>query len=724
MIKNVEELWKLYQDTNDLEVIREHADVIKEMFYKSKDELLHVKPNTYTRSYLEKAVKMCLDYYEGSSTGEVIITDTCYDELMKELVSAGGKVISTTSSDNKVWPLVKHKAPFMVGTVSKCYSKKDFINYIMAMRAKYGKDLIFTLTPKLDGISSSIDIETNIDTICLEDDIKMALTRKDGVVGQNITPVVTHACNTVEMIKHVSRCINSKYVNGWIKTELVMSTENFEKIHEECGYANRRSATSGTMNTPSNLHNAKYITIIPLQYVSRDKDEVSCVNPWIYYTRITETPEDIMDDVLHLLKKIKLPEFPFRVDGVVIQPYAIEDLEHKIDPNTSDLLEEAIAFKINSQIGITKAIDIYPSIGRFGTVTPMLKVQPCDVNETTVEDVSLSNPGKMMTMGIHENEVVEVYSAGDVIPMARVPEIRDYPKDAKLLVMQNTCPYCGSAFVPKGKEYYCSNNECPRVLSGRITNFLCKLGAKGISDATIEELFNLGYIKNILDLFNVNMENHELFDAISNIPGWGYQSTYNFVTEVERILKVPVTMSKLIGSLGIENIGRRKCKLIFRNIPKLPHKYNNAEFEANDFTNYRERLLEIKGIKDKTADKFIIFIQEHLDEIDFIVERMVINPEKESKGKIVFTGFRDANLAEKLDEMTDYEYDESLNKETSILVVTSSIPSEEEIKRNIAEKPKSKLSKIEKAYLYCTKVMTKETFIEWLEAEIESNAVK
>lgn len=715
MIRTVDELYNLYTQTKDLEVIMKYGDVIKEMCYlDTNDGLMHLKPNMYTKKYLEKAIRMCLDYYTFSPTGEVIIGDTCYDEMMKEYISLGGKLISTTETDSKTWNLVKHNAPFMVGTISKIYERDEFINYILAMKQKYGNNLILSLTPKLDGTSAvtevNVDVE-DIDDIDITDAIKIALTRKDGVVGQDITQVVTRARNIKDVLKAVSQALGHKKrikVNGWIKNELVMDTEDFEIVREECGYANRRSATSGTMNTPSNLHNAKYISVIPLQFVSRDKDEVTCVNPWIKFTDPQQSPESIMEDVLDILKFIRMPEFPFRVDGVVIQPYAIGSLDNKLDPNTNDLLEEAIAFKINSQIGVTRAIDIYPSIGRFGKVTPMLKVLPCDVNETIVNDVSLSNIAKMMKLNIHRDEVIEVYSAGDVIPMARIPKERDYPKDADIITIQITCPYCKSHFEPVGGEYYCVNPECPRIQSGRIINFLSKLGAKGISDATIEELYEKKFVTNIIGLFDITTSNQEFINKLEAVPGWGYQSTINFVSEVERVLTTPTTLSKLVGSLGIENIGRKKCKTIFRNLPNYPDLSNGT-------SEYIKQLVSIKGIKGKTAEKFASFLESHDEEIKFIISKIPIEAEKECLGRIVFTGFRDAELAERIDEETDYEYDESLNKDTSILVITGTVPPEETIKEALRTKKKDKLSKIEKAYLYGTRIFSKDEFINWLD---------
>ena len=56
------------------------------------------------------------------------------------------------------------------------------------------------------------------------------------------------------------------------------------------------------------------------------------------------------------------------------------------------------------------------------------------------------------------------------------------------------CPYCGEKFERNGTEYRCGNPSCPRVVSGRISNFMAKLGVMGFSDKTIEILHGAGLV--------------------------------------------------------------------------------------------------------------------------------------------------------------------------------------------------------------------------------------
>ena len=118
-----------------------------------------------------------------------------------------------------------------------------------------------------------------------------------------------------------------------------------------------------------------------------------------------------------MMEKIRDKKCPYRVDGVIRLPV----LSH-FDRN--DVMANAMAFKINTAENYTKIEYGYVSIGRSGKATPMLHVEPCEVNETTVTDVNVGSFPIFYRLGLHEGETILVYSAGAVIPQMKVPKDR------------------------------------------------------------------------------------------------------------------------------------------------------------------------------------------------------------------------------------------------------------------------------------------------------------
>ena len=132
------------------------------------------------------------------------------------------------------------------------------------MMAKLLKDTVckyktmkgYAIAPKYDGISVALKIENHR--------LIYAATRYDGVKGQNITALVKQA-QFPSWFKDAP--------DGYYKCEILMSIDDYNELVKEKQYANRRSAVSGIVNTPSNIEYGKYLTIMPLVYYNQEKQD-------------------------------------------------------------------------------------------------------------------------------------------------------------------------------------------------------------------------------------------------------------------------------------------------------------------------------------------------------------------------------------------------------------------------------------------------------------------
>ena len=563
----------------------------------------------YTLEELENFLVLCLDFYAFSESGKVLIPDRNYDICMKTYMSHGEEMIIFPDKllDYKQWEFVEHKLPGLVGSLGKIYTYEELKDFCQ----KNNGITEFILAPKFDGISAAIQIKDGA--------LVYAATRYNGLEGQNILPVLRRA----KFHKNKKFFGEKRGIpeDGFYKCEIVVSHEDLEQIHKYKDYANRRSATSGIINAPKNVDLGRFLTIIPLLKYDKKKNHIDYIP--LHSKRSTfYHPRDLMNAVEEMMYKYKDKDYPYRVDGVVIWPV----LPHlAINPN--DFMDEAIAYKINTSEGRTRVKYGYMTVGRMGNAIPMLKVEPVEVNETTVTDVSLGSYDKFLSMHLTEDEEVIVYSAGDVIPQIKLPETRHNIENKPDIKIKKVCPYCGEKLTRFNTEYKCTNSNCIRVITGRIANFTDKLGMMGFSDATIEALYNNGLVKSIEDLFS--LEESE----VAKMEGWSTKSASNLIKEIEKLRTTPIPVSRLFGALGIENISEKKCRKIFEYI-HLDKILSSSEKKIFD------KILQADGIGVPTAKIFVEFVSQNRSLIAFLIETMHITDDAQYKGNVVFTGFR------------------------------------------------------------------------------------
>lgn len=591
---------------------------------------------------LESFLKLCNDVYTYSAEGEVMIPDSLYDQCMQVYRSGGNStIVYADTIGGKKWEFINHELPGMVGTVSKIYSYKELKDYL----ARYIGVNSYTLAPKYDGISCAIKIENG--------KIIYGATRYNGIKGQNITELVKRAKNS-------ERFIYPELGNGFYKCELCVGTSDFNELVKLKKYANRRSATAGIINTPSNLRYAEFVTIIPLVFYNSKKKKMVYLAPYKKEVPFY-SPSDLMDDIEEMLETIRSKDFEFRVDGVVINP----DRSRLGDPNEFDLMDNSVAYKVNTMEGKTKIIYGYMSVGRLGRAIPMLKVEPVEVNETIVQDVNLGSYDKFLSMDLREGEEVVVYSAGDVIPQIKLPAVRSSLYNAQELKIPRVCPHCGEKLTRINTEYYCMNPDCPRVITGKISNFLIKMGIEGFSDKTVELIYDATHIKSIHKFLNLTV------DHLIRIDGFESTSSLNLVNELERIKNTPVSVAKFFGALGIDKISEKKARKIFE--------YVNSDelLTAKDkkLDKIYWELQSSDGIGPKTAKVFIDYIKENRDEIIELLENDIrITGNIKYKYNIVFTGFRPDKETEKRINNLGIEVANSVSKST-LAVITASLDS-------------------------------------------------
>lgn len=598
-------------------------------------------PDKVNIDELYSFIRICLDFYVYSKDGKVLVPDYIYDLCVNCYYTKTGKdrlhdnmfIADDLLSNDKKWNFVPHPVPGIVGTLAdKLYTYKEVKDHVIY----YGCHN-FKIAPKYDGISVAIKKENH--------QIVYAATRYDGYQGQDIREIMKYA-------KFPNWWENAP--DGYYKCEILMSTTDYNALITEKYYANRRSAVSGIVNTPTNLKFAHYLTIMPLMYC--DMHSIKYIANGITDV-LVYSPRDLMDEIEKMLDTIRSSKFPYRVDGVVIYP----QIEKQI--NLGDLCEGCFAYKVNTNEAKTNILYAYASVGRLGKVTPMVKVKPVEVNETMVSDVSLGSYAKFLSMNLTENEEVIVYSAGDVIPQIKLPDMRTNWTNNPELKISKYCPHCGERFERFNVEYKCTNPNCPRVQSGLISNFFVKLGIDGYSDKTFEILCTAKVIYDIPSVFDLTIE------KIHAVPGFDVTSATNLYNEIQRIKNERTQISEFFGALGIEGISTKKCRKIIAEIPDF-RKFLSKLAKDKGINKAYDNMRCADGIGGKTAEIFISYCQSHLALINELLEIMNITGDTSYLGEICFTGFRNSRWEEKFNSI-GYKIGDNVTNNTVCLITAS-----------------------------------------------------
>ena len=602
-------------------------------------------------------IYVLLDYYTYGP-GDVLVTDHTYDLIHLEYQRRGNApiVYPDYCPTGKAWPIVKHTVPFMVGNVDKAYDDDTLEKEIRKRLASAGPNAKIKIAPKYDGISAVLTVN------CTEKGFAIinGMTRNDGVYGQDITPLVRLA-NQDNVLYAVRDYLKRNNLEGvpttlYVKVEIVMSTEDFNQLSRIKKYSNRRSAVAGIVNTPTNLDKAPYIILMPLK-IARETNRGYIFDYVAGKAYAGDTVYDTIKRVKKLLDSIRMGDYQYRVDGVVID--CIDDTKAWYP---GDAMENSIAYKLNSNIGVTTIEDHYVSVGRSGKATPMLKVADCDVNETIVHDVNVSNYAKFDKFEFRYGDMIEIESAGDVIPM--VTRVIKHNKNGERIEPITRCPYCGKKLSHRKTaaglsiDLYCTNDNCDRLIVGRVANFFVKIGAEGISDMTIKQIFDQYRYDMISDYVLICKE------RLSVLESWGDKKAQNYIDEVKRLRDVPLTYGTFLGALGIENVATKKCQKICKNI-SLDKLCLHAGL-SNGLKKVRDDIMDIDGFGYDTAETIAKFFVDNNADINELMTLFTLIPDKEMIGNVVFTGFRDPDYEKEFLSL-GYETSNSVNSRTMVV---------------------------------------------------------
>lgn len=396
-------------------------------------------------------------------TGEPIMSDIEYDNLLEAYIAnsnEGELAIRRQLMD--IPGKVKHD--YMVGSLKKTKAEDEsFLDWWM----KQDRSKCLIASAKVDGMSLS--------TKYVNGKMIAATTRGDGEFGENQTEKCRYICPDVD-----------QGFTGTVRGELTLTFETFEKlktIDTSREHKNPRNSTTGILGHktcyPELCVLVKFVAyeIVGSDY-SREQQFRLLRNMGFEIPSIMSIDPSIVG-IRHLVETYNsfAEAADYLVDGLVIHG------EDWIAENDKYYPDNARAFKVNDTNAKSRVLNVEWNLGKTGKLTPIVIIDPVELNGTTVQRASAYNASYLIENGIVPGSVVTVQKSGDIIPC-----IIDVENTGEWDVSSIRCPECGEPveWDENKTHLICVNEMCSGKINKQLESFIVKIGVEGISGKSLE----------------------------------------------------------------------------------------------------------------------------------------------------------------------------------------------------------------------------------------------
>ena len=427
--------------------------------------------------------------------------------------------------------LVKHNVPML--SLQDVFSKEEVYEFVESVKKDFGDEAEFLVETKIDGLSMALRYE--------DGELKLAVTRGDGITeGEDVTM-------NARMINDVVRRMPDPVPYIEIRGEVYMTREAFAKVNEKAEedgkktFANPRNCAAGTLRQTDtritrdrglslfifNVQETKGVTFkTHLEgYEYLKKNGVKVIEK--YY--LCRTADEVWDAIQKIGEA--RGELAYDIDGAVVKLNNLAERE-KLG-STIKFPHWAIAYKYPPEEKETKLLSVEVNTGRTGRVTPVAVFEPISLCGTMVSRATLHNQDFITQMGLGIGDTILVYKSGEIIPK-----------------------------IKGVVESKCVNLSCPATVAGRIINFVSRdcMDVKGFGDEYIRKLVELGYLKDIADIYTLKDKRDRLIEE----KVLGLEKNTDKLLDAIESSRVSSPAERVLGGLGVPGVGKATAKELIR----------------------------------------------------------------------------------------------------------------------------------------------------------------
>lgn len=546
-------------------------------------------------------------YYE-KDTPE--ISDYEYDMLYKRLSELEAEFPELDSPDSpshkvggkagdkfsKVTHIVK------MGSLTDVFTYEELEAFVdkskAALREEGIGDLMFSVEPKIDGLSVGLTYENGV--------LVQGATRGDGTVGEDVTENIL----AIKAIPHRLK----EPVSITVRGEVYMPREAFARLNaekEEAGeklWANPRNAAAGSLRRLDAKEAGSRgldIFVFNLQAGSLYTDGREAETHEETVLRMGELGLPIIkmlavtgeaDEIVYAIEKLgaQRDDLEYDIDGVVIKTNKLSYRE-LLGENTNTP-KWAVAYKFPPEQKETKLLDIALQVGRTGVITPNAVLEPVRLAGTSVSRATLHNIDIIKSRDIRIGDTVIVQKAGDIIPeiVGSVANKRDGSE--KEFSFPEFCPSCNEKLFYDSDEegtgaIRCLNAACPAQLERRLIHFASKgaMNIEGMGPSVVSLLVNEGLVASAADIYTVKAED------VEKLPRMGKKAASNLVSAIEK--SKTAGAARVLFGMGVRHIGEAASEAIINQFGSI-----NALFDADV-----QALCQVEDVGEIMAESLVSF---------------------------------------------------------------------------------------------------------------------
>ncbi len=550
-----------------------------------------------------------------------LISDFEYDQLYKELEKleeAHPELVTPDSPTQRVsddqssdFPTVAHIVPML--SLANSYNAEDLQDFDTQIKKLLGLDaeeaIEYSVEPKFDGGSIALIYEN--------DQLVRAATRGNGKQGDEITANI----RTIRSIPLRAGFSKFGLSRAELRGEAIIRKDLFAHINAQRAedgltlFANPRNTATGglRMKNPKEASERGIEAFIyQIGYTENAQGEVSTSDINSHSQgidmlqslgfKVPTNERTVCKGIGQVIQfvqdwEVKREEYPYEIDGMVVKVNKLE--WQRITGSTSHHPRWAIAYKFKAKQATTQLLSVEYQVGKVGSITPVAKVAPVQLAGVTVSSVSLHNEDFITSKDLRLGDYVIIERAGDVIPYIVKPLADLREGNEQIIEFPKHCPMNPNEQIELVRLKSEAAWRCPTCTCGKqdlqkMIFHVSKdaMNIDGFGKAYIDRFYQLGWIKDIADIYNLD------YEKIAELEGFGQKSAENLRNAIEKAKKNP--LQRLLHSLSIHHLGKRASRLLAEQIEHL--------FDLKDWS--LEQFTDIKDIGPVVAENVIEYFQQ------------------------------------------------------------------------------------------------------------------